>query len=57
MGTLVLTRKKEEAVVMYKKTGEILCKIVKIGTGPKQVKLAFEAESDLKIDREEVYKG
>lgn len=57
MGTLVLTRKKEEAVVMYKKTGEILCKIVIIGVGSKQVKLAFEAESDLKIDREEVYKG
>lgn len=57
MGTLILTRKKEEAIILYKKTGEILCRIVIIGVGSKQVKLAFEAEPDLKIDREEVYKG
>lgn len=56
MGTLVLTRRKEERIVMYKKTGEILCEIVIIGIGPKQVKLAFEANPDIKIDRKEVYK-
>jgi len=57
MSRLILTRRKEETVVMYKKTGEILCEIVIIGVGPKQVKLAFDAHPDLKIDRKEVYKG
>ncbi len=34
---------------------EILCKIMVTSLGNKQVRLAFEADLDLKIDRQELY--
>ena len=58
MSNLILTRKKQEAVVIYKTDGsadEILCEIVVTSLGTKQVKLAFEAKNNIRIDRKEVY--
>ena len=57
MSNLILTRKKQESVVIYDKNSPnaILCEIVITSLGTKQVKLAFEAENNIKIDRKEVY--
>tara|TARA_Y100000361_G_C11139074_1_gene333933 strand:- start:495 stop:683 length:189 start_codon:yes stop_codon:yes gene_type:complete len=58
MSNLILTRKKQESVVIYKTDGsadEILCEIVVTSLGTKQVKLAFEAKNNIRIDRKEVY--
>ena len=62
MSNLILTRRKQDAVILYKKVyeagslrNEILCEIVVTSLGTKQVKLAFEAKSNVKIDRKEVY--
>lgn len=64
MSNLILTRKKQEAVILYKEVyeagslrNEILCEIVVTSLGEKQVKLAFEAKNNIKIDRKEVYEG
>jgi carbon storage regulator CsrA len=56
MNNLILTRRKGEAVVIYNEHG-ILVKVVVTSLGPKQTKLAFEANSEIKIDREEIYKA
>ena len=57
MSNLILTRKKHESIVLYKDDApdEIFCKIVVTSLGNKQVKLAFEADPDVKIDRKELY--
>jgi carbon storage regulator CsrA len=57
MSNLILTRKKQESVVIYTaaEPTKILCEIVVTSLGPKQVKLAFEAKKEIKIDRKEVY--
>lgn len=62
MSNLILTRKKQDAVVLYKEVyeagslrNEILCEIVVTSLGEKQVKLAFKANNNIKIDRREVY--
>ena len=64
MSNLILTRKKQEAVILCKEVyeagslrNEILCEIVVTSLGEKQVKLAFEAKNNIKIDRKEVYEG
>ena len=64
MRNLILTRKKQLAVILYKEVyeagslrNEILCEIVVTSLGEKQVKLAFEAKNNIKIDRKEVYEG
>ena len=54
MHNLILTRRKKESVVVYNKEG-VLIKIVVTALGAKQVKLAFEAEDTIRIDREEIY--
>jgi len=54
MNNLILTRRKKESVVIYDSEG-IIARVVVTSLGPKQVKLGFEAESHIKIDREEVY--
>jgi len=54
MGNLVLARKKQQSVVLSK-DGEILCEVVVTALGSSQVKLAFEARSDIKIDRKEMH--
>ena len=56
MSNLVLTRRKQESVIIYKENPhEIICEIFVTALGPKQVKLAFEANEDIKIDRKEIY--
>jgi len=57
MSNLILTRKKQECIVIYDKDtpDAILCEIVVTSLGTKQVKLAFEANPNIKIDRKEVY--
>ena len=56
MSNLVLTRRKQESVIIYKENPhEILCEIFVTALGPKQVKIAFEADEDIKIDRKEIY--
>jgi len=54
MNNLILTRRKKESVVIYNEEG-VLVKIVVTSLGSKQVKLAFEAENNIKIDRQEIY--
>jgi carbon storage regulator CsrA len=51
---LILTRRKGEKVVLHA-DGNVLAVCTVTGLGPKQVKLAFEADSIIKIDREEIY--
>ena len=62
MSNLILTRKKQESVVIHKEIyedgslkSEILCEILVTSLGTKQVKLAFEAKANIRIDRREVY--
>ena len=61
MSNLVLTRRKQESVIIYKEApspympSEIICEIFVTALGPKQVKLAFEADPSIKIDRKEIY--
>jgi len=54
MKNLVLTRKKGDSIILQKDNQE-LCKVTVTHVGVKQVKLAFEAEPAVIIDREEVY--
>jgi len=54
MSNLVLTRRKHESIILHQ-DGEMLCNITITALGPKQVKLAFQAEDAIKIDRQEVY--
>ena len=54
MSNLILTRRKQESIIIHK-DDEILCKVVVTSLGNKQVKLAFEANEDIRIDREEIY--
>jgi len=56
MSNLVLTRKKQESIVVYTENPhEVLCEIAITALGAKQVKLAFEAKPNIRIDRKEVY--
>ena len=56
MSNLVLTRRKKEGIVIHiPELGEILCEITITNLGPKQVKLAFNANEHIKIDRKEIY--
>lgn len=53
MSRLVLTRKVNESVIIHKDDEVILnVKVSKIDRN--QVRLAFDADKDIKIDREEV---
>lgn len=54
MSNLVLTRKKQDSVIIHT-NDDILCKITVTALGNKQVKLAFEANKEIKIDREEIF--
>lgn len=54
MKNLVLTRKKGDSIILQQDDQE-LCKVTVTHVGLKQVKLAFEADSSVIIDREEVY--
>tara|TARA_R100000458_G_C8278283_1_gene254252 strand:+ start:8306 stop:8491 length:186 start_codon:yes stop_codon:yes gene_type:complete len=56
MSNLVLTRRKHDSVVLHQ-DGEKLCVITITTLGPKQVKLGFNADESVKIDRKEVYEA
>ena len=57
MGNLILTRKKKESIILYRDnvSNDVLCEIVILALGNRQVKLAFEADPNIKIDRKEIY--
>ena len=56
MSTLLLTRKVQEGVVIHiEELGEIVCEITVTKVGSKNVKLAFKARDEIKIDRKESY--
>ena len=54
MPRLVLTRKLSENVIMHDDDG-ILATIKVSRITKNQVRLSFEADKDIKIDREEIY--
>ena len=54
MSNLVLTRRKKDSIIISNGDKQV-CKITVTSLGPKQVKLAFEADKSVKIDREEIY--
>jgi len=54
MSRLVLTRKKEQTVVIHNDEG-ILTSVKVTRIDKNQVRLTFEADSNVKIDREEIY--
>ena len=56
MSNLVLTRRKHDSIIIHQ-DGKELCTITVTSLVPKQVKLAFQADSSVKIDREEIYKA
>ena len=56
MSNLVLSRRKKESIVIHiPELGEVICTFTITNLGPKQVKLAFDAESYVKIDRKEIF--
>ena len=52
---LILTRKVGDRVKIYT-PGREICTITVTNISTKQCKLAFEANPDVRIDREEIYK-
>lgn len=54
MKNLILTRRKGEKIYIHAE-GTVLAVCTITGLGTKQVKLAFEADPTIKIDREEIY--
>ena len=54
MSNLVLTRRKQESVIIHM-NDKIICKVTVTSLGNKQVKLAFEADKEVKVDREEIF--
>ena len=54
MSNLFLTRRKQESVIIHM-NDEIICKVTVTSLGNKQVKLAFEADEEIKVDREEIF--
>ena len=54
MKNLILTRRKGEKVYIHAE-GHVLAVCTITGLGTKQVKLAFEADPTIRIDREEIY--
>lgn len=55
MSRLVLTRKLNEEIVVHQKD-EVLCSIKISKIDGKQVRLAFDADEQIKIDRKEIFK-
>lgn len=54
MSRLVLTRKLDEEIIIHQQNG-ILCSIKVSKIDGKQVRLAFDADPEVKIDRKEIY--
>ena len=51
---LILTRKANDKVVIHS-DGKILCLLTVTSVGSNQCKLGFQADTNIKIDREEVF--
>ena len=51
---LILTRKKGEEIILQK-DGKVLCVVTVTSLSPTQCKLGFQADTTVRIDREEVY--
>lgn len=51
---LILTRKKGEKIILQK-DGKIFCVVTVTSLSPTQCKLGFQADTTVRIDREEVY--
>ena len=51
---LILTRKKGDKVIVQLKD-QVICVVTVTNITPTQCKLGFEADSSVRIDREEVY--
>ena len=51
---LILTRKKGEKIILQK-DGKVLCVVTATSLSPTQCKLGFQADTTVRIDREEVY--
>lgn len=54
MGMLVLKRYEDERVIIKTPSGELI-KVMIVKTDRNSVKVGFEADRDVTIDREEVY--
>jgi len=54
MSRLVLTRKPDQNIIIHDQNG-LLASIKVSKIDKNQVRLTFEAENDVKIDREEIY--
>ena len=55
MSRLVLNRKEDENVVIHK-NGEVICLVKLTETKRTSARLSFEANGDIDIDREEVFR-
>lgn len=55
MTRLVLTRKTDEEVIISDTSGSVVCSITVNKVDRGNVRLCFEADSDLRIDRKEVF--
>jgi len=55
MPRLVLTRKINEKVVLYDEATGVIAKIKISKIDRNQVRLTFEANSEIRIDREEIF--
>jgi len=51
---LVLTRKKGTKIIIYNDK-ETICNITVVDTSSAQCKLAFKADANIRIDREEIF--
>ena len=51
---LILTRKKGDKVVIQQ-NGKVICTVAVTNISPTQCKLGFQADTSVRIDREEVY--
>ena len=54
MSNLVLTRRKQESVIIHM-NNEIICKVTVTSIGIKQVILAFLADEENKVNKEEIF--
>lgn len=55
MSRLVLTRKIDEEIVVYQNPENPLCSIKISKIDGKQVRLSFDADEEIKIDRKEIF--
>jgi carbon storage regulator CsrA len=57
MTRLVLTRKIDEEIIISNSNSKVVCSIAVSKIDRNNVRLSFEAEPDLRIDRKEVFES